>query len=256
MPSAHIQNDLGAIAIQKDEAQRNPIAKTLLVQVDSQTIIERNKVTSEQVLGTAEQGFVAHASQEPTTTISEIATIFLEANIEPSPSRNGSLFRWKGRAPAIVQALRSLPVSYNHALQWYARLAEVHLEFGNGYDLVRSMKKAELDVITSIKIDVRDLEPFVCEFPSWLQYSNKLTKVTVELPTGMMYLREQTMVDKVAGRVSKKLKVRHKYIETRIRPKFHGDLGRHKPRFHAYVWESPPGKVMDWSKRLGAEYKK
>jgi hypothetical protein len=61
-------------------------------------------------------------------------------------------FRWSDSMPPLVVALRSLPVSYGHAIQHFARV-NWQLDLGFGCNIA-SMTKSELGVITFVRFEV------------------------------------------------------------------------------------------------------
>jgi hypothetical protein len=77
--------------------------------------------------------------------------IFPPAFPRPCPKER-TYFRWGDSMPPLVVALRSLPVSYYHAIEHFARVnGELDLSFGCN---IASMTKSELVVITSVRFDV------------------------------------------------------------------------------------------------------
>ena len=54
--------------------------------------------------------------------------------------------------PPLVVALRSLPVSYSHVVQHFARM-NGELDLGSGCNIA-SMTKSELGVITTVRFHV------------------------------------------------------------------------------------------------------
>lgn len=66
--------------------------------------------------------------------------------------RDFSYFRWYGTIPALVVALRGLPTSYEHVLQWFRyRNTVIFLNSICGYSL-NELKARELQMLTSLRI--------------------------------------------------------------------------------------------------------
>ncbi|KAF8859136.1 hypothetical protein BDZ45DRAFT_366364 [Acephala macrosclerotiorum] len=60
-------------------------------------------------------------------------------------------FKWNRTMPALVVALRKLPVSYDHILKWFQRQSQT-LELAIDKYRSKSMKSAELNMISSLTI--------------------------------------------------------------------------------------------------------
>jgi hypothetical protein len=72
---------------------------------------------------------------------------------QPNPApKPRTYFRWSDSMPPLVVALRSLPVSYSHVVQHFARM-NGELDLGSGCNIA-SMTKSELGVITTVRFHV------------------------------------------------------------------------------------------------------
>lgn len=67
----------------------------------------------------------------------------------------GSYFKWNGSVPALVLALRSLPLSYEHVLQRFANYSSaIEINEWTSFDL-SDMSQKELDVVVKAEMELR-----------------------------------------------------------------------------------------------------
>ena len=67
----------------------------------------------------------------------------------------GSYFKWNGSVPALVVALRSLPLSYEHVLQRFANYSSaIEINEWTSFNL-SDMSQKELNVIVKAEMELR-----------------------------------------------------------------------------------------------------